>query len=201
MTTVSSDRVWKELVNLKETEKLTPWETGFAESLAEWYQKHGSITKKQHDTLQKVLARYSDEAKELRESWAVQYCENKRSIATLMAKYYIANPPYFHSLASEILNEEGFIPTEKQYKSMCENKYAKKIVALIKSDPQFDIGQMVQLRQIPHNHRHEGKLAIILEYLPEIYSAAKGARRLNVLMIGDSLPMQTEERWLKRAKI
>jgi len=201
MTTVSSDKVWKELVNLKETEKLTQWEEGFVESLTEWYKKRGGITKKQHDILQKVLARYSDEAKEVRASWTVQYNENKRDIARLMANYYSNNPPYFGDLANSILREESFVPTENQYKAMCENKYAQKVIGLAKQAPQFDVGQMVMFRQIPVNRRREGQLAIVLEYLPHITSAAKGAKMLKVLPIGQAIPFETEERWLKKAKV
>ena len=64
MTSVSSDKVRKQIVTLREREQLTQWETGFVESLSQWYDKRGSITKKQHDTFQKILARYTDEAKE-----------------------------------------------------------------------------------------------------------------------------------------
>ncbi len=151
--------------------------------------------------MQKVCARHSDEAKAQAAAWASRFDENKRRVAKLMAAYYTSNPPYFGDLAHSILNEESFVPTEKQYKAMCENKYAQKVVALAKQDPLFDIGQMVMFRQVPVNRRCEGQLAIVLEYLPLIRSAAKGAKALKVLPIGQANPMETEERWLKRARV
>ena len=201
MGSVSSDKVWKQIVDLKEREQLTQWESGFVESLQQWYDKRGSITKKQHDTFQKVLARYTDEAKEERANWGERYDAHKRSNAELMSHYYLNNPPYFASLARAILKEEGFVPTEKQYRGMCENKYAQKVLALARQTPRFEVGQMVAFRSIPSNGHREGKLAIVLEHLPEVYSAAKDAKRLRVLLIGETEPIETEERWLKKAKV
>jgi hypothetical protein len=201
MASVSSDKVRSQVVALKESEQLTQWEAGFTESLLQWYDKRGSITKKQHDTFQKVLSRYTDEAKEERASWAERYDKHKRTNAELMSHYYLNNPPYFASLARDILKEEGFVPTEKQYKGMCENKYAQKVIALARQTPRFEVGQMVAFRSIPTNGHHEGKLAIVLEHLPEVYSAAKDAKRLKVLLIGETVPTETEERWLKKAKV
>lgn len=201
MTSVSSDKVRKQIVTLREKEQLTQWEIGFVESLLQWYDKRGSITKKQHDTFQKVLARYTDEAKEERANWAERYDKHKRSTAELMSHYYLSNPPYFQTLARAILKEEGFVPTEKQYKGMCENKYAQKVIALARQEPKFDIGQLVAFRSIPTNGSREGKLAIVLEHMAEVYSAAKDAKRLKVLLIGETVPVETEERWLKKAKV
>jgi len=201
MASVSSDKVWKQIVDLKEREQLTQWEVGFVESLQQWYERHGGITKKQHDTFQMVLARYSDEAKEERANWEKRYDEHKRSNAELMANYYLNNPPYFQTLSRQVLKEEGFVPSEKQYKGMCDNKYARKVIALARQTPRFEVGQMVAFRSIPANGHREGKLAIVLEHMPEVYSAAKDAKRLKVLLIGETRPTETEERWLKRAKV
>jgi hypothetical protein len=104
-------------------------------------------------------------------------------------------------LAIAVLNEEGFMPTEKQYKGMCENKYAHRVIALSRQEPKYEVGQMVAFRCIPGNGQREGKLAVVLEHLPEVYSAAKDAKRLKVLMIGEAQPVETEERWLKRARV
>lgn len=201
MASVSSDKVWKQIVDLKENEQLTRWEEGFVESLQQWYEKKGNITKKQHDAFQKVLSRYSDEAKEERENWIERYDENKSAAAVLMSHYYLNNPPYFQTLARQILQEEGFVPTEKQYKGMCDNKYARKVISLARQAPRFEVGQMIAFRSIPANGHREGKLAIVLEHLPEVYSAAKDAKRLKVLLIGETVPVETEERWLKKAKV
>jgi len=201
MGSVSSDKVWKQIVDLKEREQLTQWEAGFVESLQQWHDKRGSITKKQHDTFQKVLARYTDEAKEERANWGERYDAHKRSNAEVMAHYYLNNPPYFATLSRAILKEEGFVPTEKQYKGMCENKYAQKVLALARQTPRFEVGQMVAFRSIPANGHREGKLAIVIDHLPEVYSAAKDAKRLRVLLIGETEPTETEERWLKKAKV
>ena len=201
MSAVTSDKVWKQIVDLREKEQLTQWEQGFLESLQQWYEKRGSITKKQHDAFQKVRSRYSDEAKAEREDWIERYDEHKRENAELMANYYLNNPPYFQTLARQILREDGFVPTEKQYRGMCENKYAHKVIALARQSPRYDVGQMVAFRCIPGNGSREGKLAIVLEHLPEVYSAAKDAKRLKVLLIGETQPVETEERWLKRARV
>ena len=186
---------------LMKEDQLSNWEHNFLESLTMWVNKGRGISHRQNTTLQNIEAKYSDDKKAALEAWKEGYTPEMRENMTIMAHYYINNPPYFASLARAILKEEGFIPTEKQYRGMCENKYAQKVLALARQTPRFEVGQMVAFRSIPSNGHREGKLAIVLEHLPEVYSAAKDAKRLRVLLIGETEPTETEERWLKKAKV
>ena len=107
-----------------------PWILGgtkdFLLSIKELYEKHGELTKNQIGAIKKIEEKNSEETLSKYNEWAENYDENKRTIAVICASYYKNNPPYFTHLSERILSESDFVPSEKQYKSMCENKFTKK---------------------------------------------------------------------------
>ena len=109
-------------------------------------------------------------------------------------RYYLNNPPYFNDLANRILNDDVFVPTEKQYRSMVENKYVQKVLDNMNSVPTFPVGSMARVRTVATGHKmryHRDKIA----------GAAKGAIHVIVLPIGSAETIETEVRWLKKARI
>ena len=81
------------------------------------------------------------------EKWSSQYDDQKRGRAEICALYYKANPPYFTNLANKILNDDKFVPTEKQYRSICQNKFAMKVIKSYEDDPLYEIVNMVRFRK------------------------------------------------------
>ena len=172
----------------------------FLESLQNYYQEHAGLTKKQFSALRDVehivLERNSAEHNE----WVKQYTRSKKETAEVCARYYKANPPYFAHLVEKILNDDKFIPTRTQYLSLCENKYAKKVLKATFSNPIFKIGDLAQGRaNAPENIKN--KIAVIVRIDEEpVVNAAKGAKPYAILPIGEDKLVKCEERHLKRQK-
>ena len=85
----------------------------FAKSLLSNYKKWSRLTPKQETAFTRMEARYSPEAQKERENWETNFTSEMREKARIMAHYYQANPPYFGDLATRILTEEGYVPSEK----------------------------------------------------------------------------------------
>lgn len=196
--TVEGSKVQKLLDILEKAENLTDWEKNFANSIKEGLEKYKSATVKQFSTLQKVASRYNPENIAKRESWRSSWNDEKRENFKVMACYYLANPPYFADLAARALEDESYIPTEKAYAAMCENKYAQKVLATHYSDPLFPAGSMAVGRKRTTTVGLRGKTVVVIEHPWGVHSAAKGARRVLVLPVGETIPVETEERWLKK---
>ena len=100
----------------------------FAESLANQHQANGNLSPKQVECFERMEQRYSDEAVKARNEWTAIYAAEHRETALIVAKYY-RTTQYFSDLASNILLDENFVPTQRQFEAITKNKYAKKAIA------------------------------------------------------------------------
>ena len=175
----------------------TGWDKTFSESVRDQLKFRASLSPRQMEIFSGIEAKYSDEAVTARSVWSHRYLnEGYREKALMCAHYYLANPPYFGGLASMVVNDENFIPDETQYKKMCENKYALRVIEETTRAPAFDTGQLVQFRA---RARLRGKMASVLKILPEpVTSAAKGGKKYLVIPFGGSKPLTVEERDIKK---
>ena len=76
-----------------------------------------------------IYGKYDEETIAKQNAWEAAWDNEKKEKAKVVAEYYIANPPYFSQVANKILNDPNFIPPEKQYKKMTENKYTLTLTA------------------------------------------------------------------------
>ena len=135
-----------------------------------------------------------------RSAWLEQYDAEKRNLAHIAASYYAANPPYYGDLAHKILNEDGFIPSEKQYKAIAENKYAVKVIAAATAEAKYPVNTLVEGRA-SCGRSMRGKKAFVLKVdAAPVVNAAKGVKRYLVLPIGEAIPVLVEEREIKAVK-
>ena len=183
---------------------LTDWERNFLSSLLDSAKKYGRLTAKQHDVLQRIEKKLDPEVQAARRSWNEAWNEDKREAAAFAANYYKANPPYFSDAAERILNDSSYVPSEKLYRKMVENKYVQRAIQNSQAVALYEIGSMVTVRSSMSVRGHaawvRGKDAIVLEAQTGSTSATKGARIYKVLPIGAALPIETEERWLKKKR-
>ena len=138
-----------------------------------------------------------------RNKWKEEYTPEMREKMTIMSGYYLNNPPYFNDLARRVLDEKAYVPTEKAFRAMCENKYAVQVIDLVKSDPLYPVGSMVRIRANADGLglRYRNKMVMVLEHnSAKLTSAAKNARPVYVIPVGASVPFWTEERYLKKVK-
>ena len=190
---------------------LTDWEFGFAASVMDQY-KRRNLSDGQHAVIDKILAKHNPERIKARDEWRANYDDEKREIARKVAEYYKKNPPYYGDVATKILNDPAYIPSEKCFNKMTGNKYAQRALAAAATPPVFAKGQLVRFRRNDEVRAHHysydaghrrthltGKLAVVLS-ISDTPGAAKGSRGYTVLPMGATRPILTLERRLMRSK-
>ena len=184
------------------TNSISDWERSFLSSVALGVRQYGSLTGKQESILQRIENNNNPEVQAARKNWRDGYNDDMREKMNVAARYYLNNPPYFADLAGRVLNDDAFIPTEKQYRAMVENKYVQKVLDNMNSAPTFPVGSMAQVRKsnVRSIARYADKMVMIIDYPDKVAGAAKGAIPVIVLPVGWSETIETEVRWLKRAR-
>ena len=185
---------------------LSPRDAYTVDSLTKYVKKRSCFTPPQWGLLQILEERYSEESVEERRQWVENYPKCHRQDALICAHYYNSTGNYFLSISRKIVEEEGFVPTIAQYKKLCTNKYAKRVLEQHHAEPKYKVGEMVRLRTgagsgwRPKIRIFKGPAFIIKTDADWITSAARGAKKYLVLPIGSTKPSFYEERHLKFAK-
>jgi len=177
------------------SKKLSEKDRPFAESLKRQFEDGGTLSAKQVECLERMEQRYSPASVLKRERWAQSYKGGHRETALIVAKYY-RTTQYFRDLASKILLEEDFIPTERQFEAMTKNKYAKKAIAAATEPPAYPAGSLCRIRAnssmgIPK--AIQDQFGLVMENHPEgLYASS------TLLVNGQKVRL--EDRCLKAAK-
>ena len=185
------------------TRTLTDWERSFMGSLLDSAKKWGRLTAKQHDVFQRIERKTDPAHVKAVADWRTKFTDDMREALVFAANYYKANPPYYGDVADRILNDSSYIPSEKLYRKMVENKYVQRAQANAQSGALFAVGSMVTVRNSTsvrgRASYHRGKDAVVLEAQDNL-SATKGARIYKVLPVGAAEAIETEERYLKKKR-
>jgi len=186
---------------LKRTD-ISSSERSFATSIDTYMSAHNRISNKQWSAFQRMEARYSPEVIAQRAQWYEAWTQEKAQNILVAAKYYRANPPYFGDLAEKVIEDPNFIPSEKQYRKMVENKYVQKVLATTYSEPIFEVGALVQVRKTARGASWllRERNALVVANDGPVTSAAKGARTYTILPFGESNTVDIQERYLKKKR-
>ena len=176
------------------------WDFNFLGSVLEQNRSSGALSTRQLEILEKIEERYSDAAIDRKSAWAGCWTPEMAERMQVAAAYYVANPPYYGDLARNVLNTEGFIPTEKQYRTLTENKYAMKVLAAHFAEPVFPVGAKVMGRaNAPMGLK--GKRGFIMKVNAKpVTNAARGTKVYMILPVGEPTPIFCEERHLKKGR-
>ena len=186
----------------------TTWDYGFLQSIAGQIQKGKTLSPAQEATFQQIQGRWSDEAMKVRMSWTQDWDDEKAEKFLIALRYYYQTG-YYSNLVGKYLtiNEAGErsvkgIPSMKEYNKIVENKYASAVIRNLKEEPKFAVGGAAVFRANADPWRYRGKTCVILKHgdVTKVKSHAKGAKPVQVLVIGEAQPVWTEERHLKKAK-
>lgn len=171
--------------------------------------------------LERLYNKYSMEEIKKKEEFEQNYSSDQRRIATRCANYYADQyPPYYDSIVEKVLSDpEGHVLNYSEYNKMCNNKYAKKVLACYEQDPAYSVGDFVQIRatnrvDIANTNQKDGhmprrsvcgqmanKFCMVLEVNAKpITRAAKGARVYKVLITDETQPIYAHESDLKKAR-
>jgi hypothetical protein len=194
-----------EKVAARGTTTLTDWERSFLGSLRDSAKKWGRLTGKQHDVFQRIERKSNPKHIAARKKWDESFTPAMRESLKFAAEYYKANPPYFSDAAERILSNDEYVPTEKLYRKMVENKYVQRALSNASEEIKYPAGSMVMVRDsqtvVGMLATWRGKLAMVVECEQDVRSATKGARSLTVLPVGSTHTIKTHERFIKKAKV
>ena len=187
---------------LLENKDLNDSSRSFAKSLLESTKKWGRLSHKQWSAFERMEARFDPKVIAERQGWTDGWTEEKAQNLQIAAKYYLKNPPYYGEIAAKIIEDVTYIPSEKLYRKMVENKYVQKVIETYNTNPAYAAGSLVKVRSsqsCPHR-RLRNKIALVVSNEGEVSSAAKGGRPYTILPFGSDKTVRVEERWLKRHK-
>jgi hypothetical protein len=171
--------------------------------------------------LERLYNKYSMEEIKKKEEFVQNYSDSHRDIAIKCAQYY-ANQytPYYDKIVEKVLADlEGHTLSYGEYNKMCNNKYAKKILACYDEPAKYHAGDFVQIRaanrvDIANSNQKDGhiprraaclemanKFCLVLEVNAKpITRAAKGARIYKILITDEARPIYAHESDLKKAR-
>ena len=157
---ITDVKVLERIGKLREFGRLTQWEGGFLESVAESFSKYKGLTPRQYEIFEKIEKKYTDpSAVKDWNQWVKSYGDDERKVAKIVAKYYIAENQrqgtgYWGDLPKKILSDNKFIPTRNQFEKMTGNNYAKRAIAAATEDAKFPVGSIARIRQsISYTHK------------------------------------------------
>ena len=175
--------------------KLSEHDRKFAESLKRQFEDGGKLSPKQIECVEKMEQRYSPESQLKRERWAQSYKAEHRETAIIVARYY-RTTQYFRDLATKVLLDDDFIPTERQFVAMTKNKYAKKAIATATEPPAYPAGSICKVRAnsnlVPQRELHN-QIALVVANHPV------GLHASSTLLV-NGVQVKLQDRCLKAAK-
>jgi len=190
------------------TSVLTSWERNFLGSLLDSAKKWGRLTAKQHEVFQRIEKKTDPEVQAAIRSWRENFTPEMREQLVFAANYYKANPPYYGEVSERILTDENYMPSEKLFRKMVQNRYVQRAMVNAIVNPRFTVGSMAKVRDNNLTRDYRGRMApyrnqmvVIIEVAEEVMNAAKGTRQITVLPVGSTETIITEERCLKSARI
>ena len=167
----------------------------FAESLKKQFEDGGKLSPKQIECVEKMEQRYSPASVLKRERWAQSYKAEHRETALIVARYY-RTTQYFRDLATKVLLDDDFIPTERQFVAMTKNKYAKKAIATATEPPAYPAGSICKVRAnsnlVPQRELHN-QIALVVANHPV------GLHASSTLLV-NGVQVKLQDRCLKAAK-
>ena len=180
------------------------WDAGFVESVTSQVKRGRDLSDKQLDIVSKIEARWTDEARAAANTWKQTYLDSAemQERANIVATYY-QTVGYYGDLAHNILHTEGFVPTEKQYKSITSNKFAKKILDAWYAEPKYSDGSYVLVRDTAPGivrGKAKGPCVVLKSNAMHPRCAAKGTKIYQVLPFSSATPVMVEERYIKSAR-
>ena len=188
---------------------LNEWERTFMESVALQYKRKCHLSSNQERVVKRCIDKASvDKIKEHNE-WVKNYDAEKRCIAVVIAEYYTVAGYFTHWAEKIVANPDTYVLPEKAWVKMCENKYAKKVLANLEALPLFEVGGLATVRKAinynhlsvvsgPNNFDHfavKDQAIMVLEYevTPAQHKTVKCA-----LLVDPTIVFRCEERRLKK---
>ena len=186
------------------------WATDFVKSLRGQVLGGRALSERQKQVLAKVEARHSEEAQAERDNWASSWASDAdRQRRFKIALDYYATTGYFSGVIRESRSNPDFVPNERLFRKITENKFASKVIESTFAEARWKVGQLVTLGSAAPTTTPWGvslykmrgsKGTIVAVDAAPVRSAARKSKVYKVLFFGHAIPVLVEERWLKKAR-
>lgn len=164
---------------LRNNGMVNTWEQNFLDSIKVSFDKYKSLTQGQFNTLVGIEARYSPDEIAARNAWRASWDSVKANNWKSCMEYYVKTP-YYKGATDKWLKDPDWIPGEKDYRAICENKYSQKFLKNRDIPAKFKQGALVVYKRYGTY-----KLATIIE-VKEVKDWTKGSRGYDISVIGET---------------
>lgn len=187
------------LVALLANSSVTVRDREFVVSLQESFKRYSSLSQKQYNYFEVLEKRYDPAtlaaANAARQEWTNKWDAWKQKQLEICVRYY-SKTPYFSDIVKACEKDTSYIPSEKQFRAMCENKYAKRLVENM-TNHKFDVGAVVQQRKSRYIQMEQvGVITAVSDAITRS-SANIGGRVYRVMWMHDGNESEVFERDLK----
>ena len=191
------------------------WTRSFCESLLQQVTWGRQLSARQFEILEDKEREYSEERVQEEANWKASWDDEKAEIFRVCAAYY-SNTQYFTKITQVLTADqqlpEGYVPSRRAYKKICENKFAMKVRDAWFGEPKYPVGSVVCLRTnvktLNHTYGYAQKFSkgksqplayFVLHANCRIpISSCKGAKIYKLLAAGSAEPIEIEERYIKK---
>jgi len=210
---------------------LSEWEVGFLESIQDQVAGRGQHSRRQKKSginalsggqtswVKKIYDRYPQNVLQLHKEWKEKFKADEvlKDNFRVCIEYY-SHGQYYSNLVKKSKADPEFVPSERDYKKICENKYSTKILTAYRATPKYDLGAYVSLRACasagmggPNNslirlkgqrydsERVENRFMVVLNNITPT-SAAKGSKIYKIMHLGTAQVFKYEERDIKKCR-
>jgi len=207
----------KKVIKLQWMKNVIERDIDFILSLSQSFATYARLSSRQNEFFEKIEIKYQEDKLIEERRWYENFSSEQREKMKIVSQYYLHEGQYFYNLSEKALKDESFIPSEKQYKSFVENKYASKVLEEHFKKPSFEENSLVTIRSIKSNssarylsypnlevrpslfYHHANKICLVLKTnAAPIYSSCRGSSQYLVLPVGQTKPIIVEERFLKK---
>ena len=195
--------------NLLKSGNLSNWEQDFCASINSQLIRGRKLSSKQVKIVHKIEGNVAKLVVGY-DQWVKQWDDEKRKVWNIALDYYQRERIYFQSEVLKRKDNPEYIPPQRTFKKITENKYAQKIINELAKKPAFDPGSMVAIRSgcdardlgLLYSQMKELKSVplFVMTVLDSVGSAAKGAREYTILPAGWTKTIKVQERHIKKAK-
>jgi hypothetical protein len=176
-------------------------EESFLRSLKNFIRIKGRLSNKQWSAFQKVEYRHSPAFMEDKKAWISNWDDDKARKVRVAAEYYSHNKPWYQDLSEAILADKEYIPSEKDYNKLVENKYVQNVLSMLAADPLYPVGSLVKIRSVATVPRKlRNRIAFVVSNSGVIKSATRGSRPYKILPFGYSNTIEMSECRLKKKR-
>ena len=165
------------------TKGLNDREKDIVLSVASYQKAKGGITEGQQSLLRSIADRYTDEKVQQNNNWYASFTDEMKENFRICCEYY-GPTGYFQSSVARHRKDPDYVPHETEYKKICENKYAKRLLENREKAPLFPVGSLVIVNS---KYRGNSYHSVIVPKNTTSFNGAYNLHGLTMMIVDNSV--------------